>query len=495
MNLEPREHVPAGVSRRKVLASGAALAALAAAGGTGATLDRAGVHAPAAVTRSGSAAVRNLIFLVSDGMSAGTLSLTDHFLRHTTGTASHWTRLAATAAAHRSLVSTHAADSIVTDSAAASAAWSTGVKHNNGALCIGPDGRVLKPLLMRAKAQGKRVGVVTTTTVTHATPAGFYANCPSRDLQADIGRILVESPVDVALGGGSAFVQAELTAGNAGIRRVQTRAELLSLDAGSLAGKRLIGTFDADHLRMVLDRPATQPALEEMARVAIAALADGPDGFVLQIEAGRVDHAAHNNDACSLLAEQLEFDRTLALVAEFTLARSDTLLIATTDHGTANPGLTMYGKETFESLRRLGNGRRSFEWLFSQLKAAPAQGTSPDGSGATPPKLTPAAAAARLGVLVKEHLDIDLGPSRTAFLERAFRGEQADPFAERGIPAAVLGSLLASDLGVAFVSPHHTADHIEQLALGAAADTWPGFLDNTQVHAHLVRLLALPPVG
>ncbi len=488
MNLEPHEHVPAGFSRRQVLTSGAALVGLAAAGGATSALARAGAMAPAAI-RSGAGSVKNLIFLVSDGCSAGTFSLADHFLRHTTGKASHWTRLATASAARRSLVSTHAADSIVTDSAAAAAAWSTGVKHNNGALCIAPDGRILRPLLIRAKESGRRVGIATTTTITHATPAGFYASCPSRDLQGDIGRVLVESPLDLALGGGSAFVPAALTAGNAALRHIHSRAELLALDPASLARQRLIGTFDADHLRMVLDRPPTQPTLEEMARFAIAALADGPDGFVLQIEAGRVDHAAHANDACSLLAEQLEFDRTLALAAEFTLARTDTLLIATTDHGTANPGLTVYGKPSFEGLGLLATGRHSFEWLFAHLEGFP-----PPPDKHVTPHLSEALAH-RMELLVMDHFGFEFGRVANYLLAGSFAGAIREPFTERATPTCTLGSVLANRFGVAFVSPHHTADHVDQLALGAAADTWPAFLDNTQVHEHLVHLLGLTPAA
>lgn len=484
--MEPRPHVPRSqFSRRQLLKGTAALGAGLAAGGLGLSTHPQTPTAPAANTNPRAGSVRNLIFMVADGMSAGTLALADHACRHASGQPCHWWRLLGTTGSHRSLVSTHSADSVVTDSAAASAAWSTGVKHNNETLCIAPDGTPLTPLLIRAKATGRRVGVCTTTTITHATPAGFYASCPKRDLQAQIGQALVDSAVDLALGGGRAYVPASITSRHADIRHVHTRADLLALPPGALNAGRVIGTFDADHIRMALERPAEQPTLEESARAALSLLADSPGGFALQIEGGRVDHAAHNNDACALLAEQLEFDRVLAMVAEFTLGRPDTLLVATTDHATANPGLTLYGKRSFAGLRRLAEGRRSFEWLFAQAKSRALAEGKP---GAAP---APAMAAA-LAALVKEHLSIELGTARTRTLERALAKEQADPFLERASPPCVLGSLLADDLGVAFISPHHAADHVELLALGAAAETFPPALDNTQVHDHVALLLGLP---
>ncbi len=485
--MEPRPHVPRSqFSRRQWLKGTAALGAGLAAGGLALPARSQPPATPGANTNPRAGSVRNLIFMVADGMSAGTLALADHASRHTSGKPCHWWRLLGTAGSRRALVSTHSADSVVTDSAAASAAWSTGVKHNNETLCVAPDGTRLTPLLIRAKATGRRVGVCTTTTITHATPAGFYASCPKRDRQADIGRILVDSPIDLALGGGRAYVPASLTSAHANIRHVHTRADLLALPPGALSAGRVIGTFDADHLRMALERPAEQPTLEESARAALSLLADSPGGFVLQIEGGRVDHAAHNNDACGLLAEQLEFDRVLAMVAEFTLGRADTLLIATTDHATANPGLTLYGKRSFAALRHLAEGRHSFEWLFAHAKSRALAEATP---GAPP---APAVAAA-LAALVKEHLSIDLGAARTRTLERALAKEQTDPFLERATPSCVLGSLLADDLGVAFISPHHAADHVELLAIGAAAQTFPPALDNTQMHDQLALLLGLGP--
>ncbi len=489
--MEPRDHVPPALSRRALLRSGTAAAAL----GVAWPLQGRSHEAPAtpATRAAARGSAKNLIFLVSDGMAAGTLTLADLLTRHTSGKPGHWWRLLNQPGARRALVSTHAADSLVTDSAAASAAWSTGEKHHNGALCIAPDGTPLRPLLIRAAASGRRVGVCTTTTITHATPAGFYANCPKRDLQADIGRILLDSPVDLALGGGRAYVPADLTAPRAGLRHLHTRADLLAQRGPLPSGHRLIGTFDPDHLRMVLDRPAEQPSLEDLAAAALNALGTSPDGFVLQIEAGRVDHAAHDNDACALAADQLEFDRTLALVAEFALARSDTLLIATADHATANPGLTLYGRRGAQGLTRLSEGRRSFEWMFGRARAGALADLPPPTADGPAPQPPVAALASGLAGLVGTHLGITLGPTRTRTLERALAKEQTDPFAERAIPTAVLGSLLADDLGVAFISPHHSADHVELLALGAGADTFPAALDNTQVHHHLCSLLGLPP--
>ncbi|MBL0870446.1 MAG: alkaline phosphatase [Phycisphaerales bacterium] len=464
----------AGVSRRGILAAGAALTAgLLLPSRLRAQPNATNASAPAAIQPK--APARNLIFIVADGTSNGALMLADQFVKFKGGKASNWRRVSSTTGTARALQCTSSADSIVTDSAAASAAWSTGIKHENGSLCVLPDGRKPPPMLMRAKASGKRVGCVTTTTITHATPAGFYCNVTRRASEDQIAQQLCERPIDVALGGGVKFFKDDaVKALPAGLVRLTDELrEFVSNKAK--AGARLVGAFGDSHLPMKLERdeqrlrsqPST-PSLLEMTRIALDRLSvdqDGSDGFVLQIEGGRIDHAAHANDAAGVLRDLLELDEVVGYVEQWARGRSDTLVVVTTDHATGGCSPVFYGKPGYEGLKKLDNVRHSFEWVFDQL------GKHED----------PAADAARLVTLAESALGFKLPESSETALRQVMTGEREDLFKmQRKLPC-VLGAIAANDLGVAFSTDGHNGDFVDAFAFGQGASTLPTFVENTEL--------------
>jgi alkaline phosphatase len=483
-----------GLSRRRFLQATPALL------GGAAVLEPAR-HAPTAPLSPSAAhaRARNLIFMVADGMSAGTLSLLEIYSRRNLGRPSEWFSLMARPGARRALTATHSLDSIVTDSAAAASAWGIGRKVNNHAVNITPDGQAPAPLLVLARDAGRRTGLVTTTRVTHATPAGFIANVPDRDLEADIADQVLDRRADVVLGGGASFFPAARLARRPDLRVVRNRADLLAGDAQPASAddadapraarsptaapnpaRPLLGLFTPGHMSMEIDRASagdnsTEPSLAEMAAAAIALLADAPAGFVLQVEGGRVDHAAHSNDAGALLHDMLAFDRAVAVAAAFAAPRDDTLLIVTTDHGNANPGLTFYGARGDRGLDTLARAAHSFEWIGAQLDRA--------GNRAARADAIPDVVAAAAGVTLS---DLE---ART--LQRAVRKEPVDPFSAANELTSVIGSVLANHTGLAFMSPNHTADFVEITAIGPGADAIPPVHDNTDLHHLALAALAI----
>lgn len=421
---------------------------------------------------------RNVIFMASDGMSTGTLTLADMMIRERTGRPSSWVRLWEAPGVRRAMCSTHAADSWVTDSAAAASAWGIGRKVNNGAVNFTPDGERPAPLLVTARERGLATGLVTTTRLTHATPAGFIANVPSRGLEASIAEQMMDRGFDVALGGGEKHFPESTLGRREGVEIVRTREELLATDGSA----PLLGLFNGDHMSYELDRPESEPTLAEMTRVALDRLSRSPDGFIVQIEGGRVDHAAHNNDACALVADQIAFDDAIGVAAAFTTARDDTLLIVTTDHANANPGLTLYKNQGNAGLERLAGARRSFDWILEQTRGA----GSPD------------AVMQVLPLLVAQATGVELRDADRAWLYRHLVDrERADGFLAASGFGPVLGAVLANSLGVAFVSPNHTADHVEVTACGPGSERLAPMVDNTDLHALVVDALELRrvPVG
>lgn len=440
------------------------------------TLGPAGAHSRAWVRdlrRDPNPIARNTIFMVADGMSIGTLTLADMFVQRQSGRPTTWPRLWTRSGVRRGMCATFAANALVTDSAAAASAWSIGERVNNGAISWTPDGRQPAPILVRARERGLATGLVTTTRLTHATPAAFIANVAARSQEAAIAQQIVERGVDVALGGGARYFDVEMLAAHQNVRVVRNRDELLAFRP--TADGRLLGLFNDEHMSYELDRPESEPTLAEMTREALRHLEPRATGFMVQIEGGRVDHAAHNNDAAGMIRDQIAFDDALAVALDFTSARDDTLLIVTTDHGTANPGLTIYGREGIRRFSRLVDVKQSFEWISRQAR-----------------RITTAAA---MGELVGHATGITLAESELEMLMRLRDGVQVHPFDPSNSFYPVLGSLLANHLGVAFASPNHTSDFVEVTAIGPGSELLRPMIDNTDLHTLLSRVAALPPVA
>ncbi len=202
---------------------------------------------------------KNIIFMVSDGMSAGTLQMADTFLRRRDGRPSNWIRLLEENIVRRGLMDMASADRIVTDSSAASSSWGCGRRINNGAVNIDPDGNHHKPILPIFRDAGKATGLVTTTEITHATPAGFAANVESRGQGEDIAVQYLEREVDVLLGGGNNHYDAEIRSDEldlyeqhrqAGYFVAKTKEELMG---GRAAEGKVLGVFTNGHLPYTLD--------------------------------------------------------------------------------------------------------------------------------------------------------------------------------------------------------------------------------------------------
>ena len=421
--------------------------------------------------RTGRARARNVSFMVADGMSTGTLTLADMVIRERTGRASAWMELLATAGARRGLATTHSADCWVTDSAAGGCAWALGQKVNNGSINYTPEGEELTPVLVRAKARGMSAGLVTTTRVTHATPASFIAGVPKRSMEDAIASQILQRGIDVCFGGGGQHFPESLRTDHPGVHFHETASDL----SGHAPDSRHFGLFSSSHVPYTLDRDDSIPSLGTMMRHSLSHLSRNPDGFVLQVEGGRVDHAAHANDASSLVMEQIEFDEALREAVEWTAGRDDTLLIVTTDHANANPGLTLYDKRSSGLLDRLMGAEHSFEWLGPRLGEAVENNTLRD-------------------LIAEMSGGFELSDEDHDFL----RGGLADRMRTNGFmpqsrtASSLIGSLLANYHGVAFVSPNHTADMVEVAAIGPGAELLEPVLDNTDLHALMCAATGLP---
>jgi alkaline phosphatase len=321
-------------------------------------------------------APRNVIFFLGDGMGMTTMTAARIYAVGEDG------ELTMDTLPETAFVKTFSKDAQVTDSAPSMSAYMTGVKMNNEVVSMSADtvakdpvadangnklgngcgtgnGTPATTLVELAKAKGLSAGVVTTTRVTHATPAATYSHICHRDLENDIAAAAVpggagfnsalgSTGLDVLLGGGSQFFKpikdggkrsdgrdlvAEMKAKNYAF--AGTSAELAAIDGAKT--DRLFGLFTPGHMSYDLDRdPAKEPSLADMTTKAMDVLSKNQKGYFLMVEGGRIDHALHETTANKALQDTVAFDNAIkAALAKAKLSDPElknTLIVVTADH-------------------------------------------------------------------------------------------------------------------------------------------------------------------
>ena len=279
---------------------------------------------------------RSVVLFIGDGMGPAAITATRIANEQAAGRGLFMDSMQL--AAH---VKTSSADRIVTDSAAAATAMATGVKTENGCLGLAmpcSKGNALQTIAEEAARAGLSVGLVTTTRITHATPAGFYAHVANRNDEAAIAKQLLSSDVDVALGGGCKYLTPEIAAASdhAIVRDMKSLAAIEP-------GKKVVGCFADSHIPYVKKRKSEKyggPSLPEMTAAAIARLSKNPKGYFLMVEGGRIDHAAHDNLAADVIAETAEFDDAIRRASG--ILKGDAVILVTADHETGGIAVNGY---------------------------------------------------------------------------------------------------------------------------------------------------------
>lgn len=431
-----------------------------------------------------SAAKPNLIFMVSDGMSAGLLPIADQLSTWIHDRPSRWVELMRKPAteAYTGFMDMSSATGAVTDSAAASSSWSTGQRIYNGALNFTPDRERPNPIFQRARAAGIRTAAVTTARITHATPAGFLVNMPSRNDEDAIAEAYLTQTADILLGGGTEHFDPNIRTDTKDMFATFAEAGFAVLRDRNALGtapidKPWLGTFGQDHLPYSIDLThnkalrAKVPSLNEMTEAALRKLSALDQRFFMQIEAARVDHGAHANDAPASIYDQLEFDATLATVLDFIARNPNTILVVTTDHGNANPALNGFGpaySDTNAGLRRLLNAKASYTTLVPMLASA-----------------EPTERAA----LVASATGVELAPEDLLNLDRVLDGSYQHLFRAKKGPTQRFAEIMANYTGIGWTGSTHTADYSPLTIIDPRRPNLPQHLLNTDLHQYLAKLI------
>lgn len=423
---------------------------------------------------------KNIIFMVSDGMSQGTLNIANMYSERILGRTSNWIQLYLENKVSRGLMDMASASSIVTDSAAASSSWGGGQRVKNGAININTYGEEIMPIWQKFKASGKKAGCVTTVPITHATPAGFTVSMKSRNDQSAIAEEYLRLEYDVLMGGGQQYFDSSIRKDGKdmykafkekGYHVALSREDLKDIDDN----KKVLGVFDYDGLPYEIDRKQSKelsnkiPTLAEMTEIAIDQMKDHKQGFVLQVESGKVDWAAHANDIAGLLNEQLQFDEAIKTALQFAEEDGNTLVVITTDHGNANPGM-IYGKNVDKGFDSLAYYNATNETILNEIK-----------NNHT---------ASQIQEIIKKHISLNISIEEANNISKFYNGlSKGDDglYNYKHLPFHGFAEIQKAHNSVGWISMDHSADYVEVAMLGPGSHLHKPFMKNTDMHYLLLE--------
>ncbi|HOU92197.1 MAG TPA: alkaline phosphatase [Polyangiaceae bacterium] len=406
-------------------------------------------------------------------------------------------------------------NSLITDSASAGTAIASGEKTNDAVIGLDPTlTRSLPSIAEVAKAAGRKVGIVTSVSLDHGTPASFYAHVPSRNDFHDIGHALVASGFDYFGGGG--LLDPDGTAagvtprGNvldaalaAGYAVADSREEFEALAPGTPAiamspalDDRLGLFYEIDRVRA--DDPAHHLSLAELTEKGVALLHSGSGvsaGFFLMVEAGKIDWACHDNDARTTIGEVLALDDAVSVALDFMAQHPhDTLIVVTGDHETGGLSLGYTGTGYGTALEVLAGQQVSFLDLDQRVAALKDAGEPP-----------PALADGPLDEVMLELFGLDYATLSDLERERVDAAYAREMFGTSANTAeedwelygghhpfsVIVTRIVANRAGIGWTSFMHTAAPVPVLAGGADAEAFAGQYENTEIAHRLADAMEL----
>lgn len=278
---------------------------------------------------------KNIILLIGDGMGLSEISAAQFYSE----TPSNFDEFSIIG-----LIKTSSSKQLITDSAAGATAFACGVKTYNGAIGVDDDKKPLRTIVDYASNKGMATGLVSTSSIVHATPASFFAHVDSRRKYDDIATYLPKSEIDFFAGGGLKFFNER--------KDDRNLLDSLKVNGFDVTTDRLPGKTTPKKQAILLGYDA-MPKMSEgrgnflplATATAIRHLADNKNGFFLMVEGSQIDWGGHANDAEYLVDELLDFDRAIGVALAFAKKNKDTLVIVTADHETGGFTLASDGSD------------------------------------------------------------------------------------------------------------------------------------------------------
>lgn len=457
---------------------------------------------------------RYVFLFIGDGMGLPQISAAQYYYAAKEGKAGE-SKLLMTGMPYQGITTTYSSESPITDSAAAGTAMACGVKTYNAALGMDAGKKSYTSIAELAKARGQKVGIVSSVSLDHATPAAFYAHQESRRAYYEIGLELAKSNFDFFGGGGfldpdgkkSKNPQGNVleAAKKAGYAVAADRAafEKLSPKSGKVIAMnpRLP---DEEAMPYAIDTKNPDITLAEFTAKAVEML-DNPKGFFLMVEGGKIDWACHANDAMTVLGDMMSFNAAIAEAQKF-LARhpKETLIVVTGDHETGGLTVGFAGTKYDNFFTVLDGQKTSFQAFKDDVlsKFTASCGAKCRFEDAQP-LITQHFGLKFAGDPKTDRLvlkDYEVAQLREAF-QRTLGGEKEASKDEQGYllyggydPLTVTAThLLNQKAGLGWTTYSHTGVPVATAAQGAGGQLFAGYYDNTDIFKKLAQAMGLNP--
>ena len=437
-----------------------------------------------------------VFYFIGDGMGVNQVNGTEMYLAEQEGRIGV-KPLLFTAFPAGTMATTFSATISVTDSSAAGTALATGEKTYNGAVSMDDDKNVLSTVAERAKKAGRKVGIATSVSVDHATPAAFYAHQPNRSRYYEIALDLPKAGFDFYAGSG--FLKPTTTADKKEAPNVFPIIE----EAGYTIARGLDEYKEkaADAKKMILiQKEGAEPSclpyaidheegdltLPEITESAVSFLSKGnKKGFFLMVEGGKIDWACHSNDPVTVFEEIIDLDNAVRVAYEFYKKHpKETLIVVTADHETGGMGLGI-GKYELH-LKSLLNQKQSQDLLSKAITDL-----RKDKAGK--------ASWNEIKDLLTEKMGFWKELPLTWEQEKMLRDEYEQSFVKNKVvfeeslyartePLAAAAKKVMSQIAmVGWTSSSHTAGYVPVFAIGAGADLFTGKMDNTEIPKRIAK--------
>jgi alkaline phosphatase len=454
---------------------------------------------------AGQGQAKYVFLFIGDGMAMPQITSAEVFATARSSKDINITRLGFSQFPVTGLTTTHDAGTFITDSASAGTAIATGNKTLSGVLNmdVGKT-QQFKPITEYIHEAGMKVGIVSTVTLNHATPASFYAKVPSRSNYYDIAVQLAQSNFDY-YGGGSLLQplgrngdqpSAIEMAKTNGFTYVDTIDGFNALRPGN--GKVIAISprlQDDGAMAYDIDRKPGELSISDFTKKGIELL-DNPQGFFLMVEAGKVDWACHANDAGAAIHDVLAMDAAIRVALDFAQKHpKETLIVVTGDHETG--GLT------------IGFAGTQYDTFFDRVALQKRSYVAFDEEVLKPYKARTSASNARLADLlpaIRESFGINYD-SLTEFqkqqiefaFQRSMGDERVRSFAEDQYllyggyePLTVkLTQMMNQTAGIGWTSYAHTGVPVPTFASGIHQEIFGGYYDNTDLFHKLASVMNL----
>lgn len=429
--------------------------------------------------------VKNVIVLIGDGMGNQQRRIAG--IVEGDGDANH--RLVCENLTTSGVAFNHSLNALVTDSAASGTALASGYKTMNGMISMVPDknardrkkaAKPVRTILEACRDLGKSTGLITTVTITHATPAVYGAHSPSRKLSRKIAAAYYENKIDLLMGGGwEDFLPLKPRGGmeltkeekrnlledfkKDGYAYVTDRNQLLKLNAGKTT--KVLGLFSKGAMAYEADRnKEREPSIAEMTSTAIKVLSKNQEGFFLMVEGGKIDWANHGHDVAGSVYDTIAFDRAVKVAVDFAGKDGKTLIVVVNDHETG--GMTITANVNVTQIRNLKAGAEKMARLIKK-----------DGSNIDQ------IFAKYAGI--KELTDRE----RKMVLDEA--NGRLNVMDEWGYGGTIISEILSRRTGIHFATGGHSGTPVIIAAFGPGCRIFDGFYDQTEIPQKIGKLLGI----